>query len=326
MYKHTCRRADLSGTVRALFYLGALVLVFGVGCGGGPKRQPPPRHSEVKRLASEGSYWFRKGCFNKAERYFYQALEASRLVDDLEEMVRALNNLGAVALAQNHTMEAGEHLHQALELNSLLKSRREESFALGNLGSLAFKAGRGQEAEELWEKAVAVAEKDANKSGLANHLNNLAMFKRKQGRLEEAESLIQQAIAITEEKGNTESLANSHMQLGLVARARGDLSLAEKHLSEAVEIDRAVENPLGLAQDLKEIGLLYQEEQLWEKAFLDLDRAIRLYVTMGKLEQAKQLLELLKINQIKGGVPESLEQYEGLLVPPDEYWESPLCR
>jgi tetratricopeptide (TPR) repeat protein len=107
----------------------------------------------VKRLAAEGSYWFERGCFRRAERYFRQALEASRLVDNLEEMVRAYNNLGAVALAQDHYVEAGEHLQKALEFNSLLNSAREEAFALGNLGSLAFKAGRHQEAEELWEKA-----------------------------------------------------------------------------------------------------------------------------------------------------------------------------
>jgi len=35
---------------------------------------------------------------------------------------------------------------------------------------------------------------------------------------------------------------------------------------------------------------------------------------------------LLETNKTQGEVPESLEPYEGLLVPPDAFWVSPLCR
>ncbi|MEJ2429890.1 MAG: tetratricopeptide repeat protein [Deltaproteobacteria bacterium] len=120
-----------------LLGLGGFLIIFLLGCAGSRKNQLPPRLAEVKRLASEGSYWFHQGCFSKAKRNFYQALEASRLVDNLPEMVRALNNIGAVALAQDHYVEAGEHLQEALEMNKLLQKGGEEALALGNLGVLA---------------------------------------------------------------------------------------------------------------------------------------------------------------------------------------------
>ena len=116
------------------------------------------------------------------------------------------------------------------------------------------------------------------------------------------------------------------MQLGLVAKTRGDFPKAQKHLSLALEIDREAENPVGIAQDLEQIALLYQQQQSWQEAYRQLDRAIRLYATLGKLDKVGQLYKLLETNQTQGGVPESLEQYEGLLVPPDEFWESPACR
>lgn len=326
MFVHASHRVGRKKRKEFFFALGALLLTLLVGCGGGPKNQLPPRLTEVKRLAGEGSYWFQRGCFGRAERYFYQTLEASRLVDNLEEMVRAYNNLGAVALVQDHYVEAGEHLQKAMEFNSLLKSAKEEAFALGNLGSLAFKAGRYQEAEELWEKALVVAKKDPQKSGFAMHLNNLGMLRRKQGRLEEAESLLKRALARAEKDGYRPTVANSHMQLGLVAEAQGDFARAEKQLSLALEIDRAAENAIGIAQDLEQIGRLRQQQQLWGKAFLDLDRAIRLYGVLGQMEKVSQLYELLETNKAQGEVPESLEPYEGLLVPPDDFWESPLCR
>jgi tetratricopeptide (TPR) repeat protein len=326
MFKDACRKGSPTGIKILLLGLGGFLIMLLAGCSGGRKNQLPPRLAEVKRQASEGSYWFRQGCFSKAERSFYQALEASRLVDNLAEMVRAHNNLGAVALAQDHYLEAGEHLQKALELNKLLQSEQEESLALGNLGVLAYKAERYEEAEELWERALVMAEKNGQKSALAINLNHLGMLKRKQERLKEAELLLQRALAIGEGANSPLTLANSHMQLGLVARVQGDLTKAEEQLTKALEIDKGAENTLGIAEDLEEIGLLRQEQQLWEMAYLSFDRAINLYAIMGKTAKVNQLLEHLKTNQAKGGVPESLVQYEPLLVRPGEYWESPLCR
>ncbi|MEJ2429891.1 MAG: tetratricopeptide repeat protein [Deltaproteobacteria bacterium] len=144
--------------------------------------------------------------------------------------------------------------------------------------------------------------------------------------MKEAELLLQRALAIGERTGSESSIANSYMQLGLVARIQGNLPRAEEQLTKALEIDKAAENAGGIAQDLEEIGLLRQEQQRWEMAYLSFDRAINLYAIMGKTTKVKQILEHLKTNQAKGGVPKSLKQYEPLLVRPGEYWESPLCR
>ncbi len=326
MFMDGSRKGSPTGIKLFLRGLGFFLLIVLVSCSGGRKNQLPPRLAEVKRLASEGSFWFRQGCFPKAERSFYKALEASRLVDNLAEMVRAHNNLGAVALAQNHYLEAGEHLQKALELNKLLKSGKEDSLALGNLGVLAYKAERYEEAEELWERALVIAEENGQKTALAINLNHLGMLKRKQERLKEAELLLQRALAMGERTGSKSSLANSHMQLGLVARVKGDFPKAEEQLTKALEIDKGAENTIGIAQVLEEIGLLRQEQQLWEIAYLSFDRAINLYAIMGKTAKVNQIFEHLKTNQAKGGIPESLEQYESLLVRPGEYWESPLCR
>jgi tetratricopeptide (TPR) repeat protein len=326
MCKDACRKASPRGIKILVLGLEVFLIILLMGCGGGRKNQLPPRVAEVKRLASEGSYWFRQGCFTKAERNFYRALETSRLVDNVAEMIRAHNNLGAVALAQDHYVEAGENLQKALELNKLLQSGLEESLALGNLGVLAYKAERYEEAEALWERALVIAEENGQKSALAIQLNHLGMLKRKQERLKEAELLLKRALAIGEGAGAPSTLANSHMQLGVVARIQGDLTKAEKELTKALELDKGAENPSGIAQVLEEIGLLRQEQQLWETAYLSFDRAINLYAIMGKTAKVNQLFEHLKKNQAKGGVPQSLERYEPLLVGPGEYWESPLCR
>jgi tetratricopeptide (TPR) repeat protein len=301
-----------------------VIIVAGCGCAGRSERPASPRLTEARRLATQGSNWYRQGCVKRAEQYFYQALEASRLVDDVEGMVRAHNNLAVVAMAQGYYGEASTHLNRAWELNEQVKKTEEGPLVLGNLGSLAYKVGRYQEAEGFWRQALAASEGGAGHPGLVLHLNNLGMLMRQEGRLTEAESMLRRALSLTgdAEEGST---ASTHFQLALLAQTRGDPATAERHLSQALALDKEAENPRGIAQDLEHLGILHQRQQSWERAAAELDRAIRLYASLGSIEKAGAVFRLLEANREAGGIPESLDVYRGLLVPPGEEWESPLC-
>jgi len=89
----------------------------------GTARAAPAHGGEAPRRA--GERLVQAGCVKRAEEYFYQALEASRLVDDLEGMVRAHSNLAVVAMAQGYYDEASAHLNRAWELNDQAKSTEE---------------------------------------------------------------------------------------------------------------------------------------------------------------------------------------------------------
>jgi tetratricopeptide (TPR) repeat protein len=261
----------------------------------------------------------------RAEQYFYQALEASRLVDDLEGMVRAHNNLAVVAMAQGYYDEASVHLNRAWALNEQVKSTEEGPLILGNLGSLAYKVGRHREAEGFWRQALAASEGGARHPGFALQLNNLGMLMRQEGRFSEAESMLRRALSSSGDAGEG-STGGTHFQLGLLAQARGDLAAAERHLTTALALDKEAENPRGIAQDLEHLGILHQRQQTWDRAAGELDRAIRLYAALGSTEKAEAVFRLLEANREASGIPESLDTYRGLLVPPGEEWESPLCQ
>ena len=306
-------------------WIGCLCVMIAAGCAGRSERSAPPRLTEARRLAAQGSSWYRQGCVKRAEQYFYQALEASRLVDDLEGIVRAHNNLAVVATAQGYHDEASVHLNRAWVLNDQAKSLEEGPLILGNLGSLAYKVGRYQEAEAFWRQALAAAEAEGRHSGLALHLNNLGMLMRQDGRLADAEIMLRRALSLTGE-GEEGSTGNTHFQLALLAQTRGDPITAERHLSMALALDKGAENPRGIAQDLEQLGILHQRQQSWDRAAGELDRAIRLYAALGSTEKVEAVFRLLEANREGSGTPESLDIYRGLLVPPGEEWESPLCQ
>jgi len=302
-----------------------VVIPVGFGCAVRPERPAPPRLTEARRLAAQGSDWYRQGCVKRAEEYFYQALEASRLVDDVEGMVRAHNNLAVVAMAQGYYDEASVHLKRAWELNDQAKSTEEGPLILGNLGSLAYNVGRYQEAEGFWRQALAAAEGGGRDSGLILHLNNLGMLMRQEGRLLEAEAMLRRALSLTG-AGEEGSTGTTHFQLALLAQTRGEPTTAEWHLSMALALDRGAENPRGIAQDLEQLGILHQRQQSWDRAAGELDRAIRLYAVLGSTEKVEAVFRLLEANREASGMPASLDLYRGLLVPPGEEWESPLCQ
>jgi Tfp pilus assembly protein PilF len=303
----------------------SVILVVVSGCAGGSDRRDSPRLAEARRLAAQGSTWYRQGCVTRAEQYFYQALEASRLVDDMEGMVRAHNNLAVVAMAQGYYGEASGHLNRALEINKAAKSAEERPLILGNLGTLAYKLGRSEEAERLWREALAASEEDARHPGLVANLNNLGMLMRQQGRLQDAEAILRRALSSGAEDGRGSS-ANTHFQLALLEQARGDLVPAERDLSVALALDKETEDAQGIAQDLEHLGLLHQRQQAWDRAAGELDRAIRLYAALGSTAKVEEALKHLEANYKASGIPASLAGYRRLLLPPSEEWESPLCQ
>ncbi|MEW6264754.1 MAG: tetratricopeptide repeat protein [Thermodesulfobacteriota bacterium] len=310
---------------------GLLVVLFiavGPACSSGnkPRKPDPVLLAEANRLASQGSYWYSRGCYQRAQRYFFQAAETSRLVDDLPGLVRAHNNLGAAALAQGRLAEAGEMLTRALELNKIVKDAAEEALILGNLAGMAFKAGRREEAEDLWRRAASSAQDLENQPGLPLHLTNLAMLLRTKGRLAEAEALLRQAQAAAVKNGPAGALAGIHLQLGLVAQASGDLNQAERQVSLALDLDKEAENPRGIAQDLEILGRLSQERSRWDQAVQELDRAIRLYAALGDQDKVREALGLLRENKTRSGRPESLTPYENLALRGEKETESLLCR
>ena len=282
-------------------------------CGGQKVKPDPALITEAKRLASQGSDLYDRGCFAEAERFFFRAMETSRLMDDRLAIVKARNNLGAAALAQGNLEQAGKHLAKALALNESVNDPALESLILGNLAALAFKSGNREDAEHLWLRALETAKTDEAQTGVALHQANLGMLCRLMLRFTEAEAYLRGAQAVALAGGQTGILAGVHSELGLLFQATGDLDLAEQHLKTALDLDKEVENPRGIAEDLEKLGRLYQAAGKWDKAAIELDQAIYLRAALAQVERVKDLYKLLRNNKAAGGKPENLEPYKLLV-------------
>jgi tetratricopeptide (TPR) repeat protein len=316
-------------SVNSFRYFGltvALLLPLMLSACGGAKAKPDPALiAEAKRLASQGSELYDRGCYAQAERFFFRSLETSRLMNDRPAIAKARNNLGAASLAQGNLEKAGAHLSKALDLNESLNNPALDSLILGNLAALAFKSGNREDAESLWRQALETAQTDEAQTGAALHQSNLGMLYRLMGRFTEAETFLRQAQAAALAAGQTGILAGVHSELGLLFQTLGDLDLAEQHFKTALDLDKETENPRGIAEDLENLGRLYQQGGKWGKAAIELDQAIYLRAALAQPEQVKALFNLLKTNKVNSGEPENLEPYRLLVEETEKNGESVLC-
>jgi tetratricopeptide (TPR) repeat protein len=136
--------------------LAALILA-GPGCGGPLPSPDPPNLAEAKDSLSRGNYWFGRGCYREAGRFFKEGEISARLSDEVRLIIKALNSQGAAALAQGDPDRAANFLAQALDLAQAQPGRPELDRILGNLAALARRLGRLEDAGELWRAAVQAA-------------------------------------------------------------------------------------------------------------------------------------------------------------------------
>ena len=300
---------------RFLTVILAAALLAAPGCGGRLPPPDPPNLAEAKDSLSRGNYWFGRGCYREAGRFFKEGEISARLSDDAGLIIRALNSQGAAALAENSLDRSANLLAQALELAQAQPDRPEADRILGNLAALAQRLGRTRDAEDLWRAAVQAA-REAGASP-ATYQASLARLCLAAGRRDEFLALADEALAEarkTAQPSGPESLtlADALNLAGQAALGREDRAEAEKFFREALDLDRRMEYTPGLAQNTEALGLL-----LGDAGFLD--RAFYLRLALGDDRGGARVLEALKKLAQGPETPVSLDVYRAALRNPAPY-------
>ena len=159
-----------------------------------------------------------------------------------------------------HDEPDAEHwLRIALQLD------KQNAEAWYDLGRVLYDAKRYPEAGESLDRALHLRPEDVRAETYRGLIVEVA------GDLVRAEAAYRKAIADQQRTGKPNSL--SFRSLGILLRERGDFSEAERMLQRATEIAPAD------AENHAELGSCYAEQQLWAKARVELEAAIRLRPT-----------------------------------------------
>lgn len=290
---------------------------------GGPLPPPDPYNlGEAKDSLGKGNYWYERGCYREAERFFKAGLESARLSDNLLLIIRAQNSLGTAALAAGDQNAAAGYLEQAYNLASAHPDQPELDKVLGNLGALAFQMGRLKDAGDFWLQAAEAAERKALSP--APYYCDLARLYQKEGRSDDFAAMTAKALAATGE-GEPFSRADALNLAGQEALARGEKEKAEELYRQALALDQKTENATGLAQDTESLGLLMAETERFGEAAVFLDRSFYLWLAAGRDEAADRVLASLKKLSGRQGHPKKIEPYLKARRNPEAYRLSRQC-
>ena len=295
----------------ALALLAAVILA-PTACGGPLPPPDPPNLAEAKDSLSRGNYWFERGCYREAERFFKEGEISARLSDEVRLIIRSLNSQGAAALAAGNLDRAANLLAQALDLAQAQPEHPELDRILGNLAALAHRLGRPGDAEDLWRAADQAALKA--KVSPATYRVSLARLHLAAGRRDDFLALADQTLAASPAPEPL-VLADVFNLAGQAASLRDNPAAAENFFRQALALDRQMEYTPGLAQDTEALGVLLSGGEKSGEAAGFLDRAFYLRLALGDEKGAARVLEGLKKLSVPGA-PVSLEGYQAALKKP----------
>jgi DNA-binding SARP family transcriptional activator/Tfp pilus assembly protein PilF len=144
-----------------------------------------------------GGIAWQKQEFDKAERYYKQALEILRVLGRKEKTAEVLNNLGLVML-ENNDSSAQVMFEEALDIWEKNGYQANAARVLGNLGYLYWKVRNLDQAEICLGKAIVLGKE----LELSHTYNNLGMVRFSQGQYKAAKEAYQQALRCLKTKDN----------------------------------------------------------------------------------------------------------------------------
>ncbi|MDR7450212.1 MAG: tetratricopeptide repeat protein [Armatimonadota bacterium] len=174
------------------------------------------RHNPVLRGRA---YWglglvYRKAkAFTEAEAALAEARRAFEAAEELQELVRVLENFAHLFYDTGRYVEALKHLHHALRVTDRLKMKPVRAKILTEIGRIHVTLGNPQEAEHFANQAAAIAREVGDPVEVAEATVVLARVVLARGDRAAGLSLLRQALATFKEHSMTARAEQTSLEL-----------------------------------------------------------------------------------------------------------------
>ncbi|MET8062616.1 BTAD domain-containing putative transcriptional regulator [Micromonospora sp. NPDC005313] len=190
---------------------------------------------------------------------------AERLGDD-EAVATMLNYLASADYRRGRFAEAVRRMEVAVGIYRRLGRLDELGRALGNLGTAYGVDGHPRLAIEVFESLALLTRRLVDPTALINWLNNLSFTLVGIGCYDEAARICRNQMALARQLGDLRQLGNAIGHLGMARRRRGERGPARRLLCAGLGLKRRVGNRYGEGELLNELGMMEREEGRPESA------------------------------------------------------------
>ncbi|MEA5466939.1 CHAT domain-containing protein [Leptothoe sp. PORK10 BA2] len=296
------------------------------------KRDLGDRGVEATILGNIGIIYSLLGDYPQALDYLEQSLALTRELSDRAGEARALGNIGNIYQVLGDYPQALDYLEQSLALTQELGDRATEADVLGNIGIIYQVLGDYSQALDYLEQSLALTRELGDRGSEAITLGNIGNIYYLLGDYPQALDYQEQSLALTRELGDRAGEANALGNIGNIYDSLGDYPQALDYLEQSLALTRELGNRAGEALILGNIGYLFEAEaepelaiiffkeavngyeeirkdnQVFEQALQDSYTAkvedtyralANLLLEQGRIPEAQQVLDLLKIEELR---------------------------
>jgi predicted ATPase/class 3 adenylate cyclase len=211
-------------------------------------------------------FWHQRGHLAEGRRKLEHLLQAPGGAERTPERFKALIGAGGLAYWQNDYPATERFYSEALEIARELEDPRPIAEALFNLSFLDRIRGDVEEGMAKLRRVLEIARSNGDRQLAADSLFLLGNHELQEGSPEDGLPMVEEGLGIYRELGNLFATADSLSGLGSYYRTLGDRDAATAAQREALEIFVEVGNPTGIAMVLEEMAMIETMEGQHERA------------------------------------------------------------
>lgn len=255
---------------------------------------------EAKTLLNIGYTYTELGQYEQAFSFYSQALRVLEGLDSHETLsaqsltLRAsvLRNIGVNYVLQEKYDQAINAYQEGLELIGNTSNYAEESYLLNNLGWAYGYSGQYSEAISALEQSLAIIQELGDRMSENTVLNGLGQIYQALGQYTTALNYYQQALTIDNAIGERANEALTLTNIAATYQAQQQPEIAIAFYKRSVNVTETIR------QDLQSLPI--EQQQSYTNTIADRYRRLAdLLLSQGRILEAQQVLELLKIEELR---------------------------
>ncbi|MBF2026608.1 MAG: CHAT domain-containing protein [Oscillatoriales cyanobacterium C42_A2020_001] len=254
---------------------------------------------EIDDIEGQGSALTNLGDVYQALGQYSQALKSYQQAEPLFDKTRnspgqakLFNNIGLAYSRQHQYSQAVQYYKQTLSIHQLNQDRFEEGRTLNNLGWTYIKDQKPDQALPPLLEALKINQELSDRQFEGDTLDSLGYAYNALGKTDDAIATYQQALVIRREIGDIEGKGVTLNHLGQLFEQQNQTELAIAFYKQSVNVREGIRKGIrSLSRDL--------QQSYTDTVAETYRRLADLLLTQGRILEAQQVLELLKVQEIQ---------------------------
>lgn len=240
-----------------------------------------------------------------------KAYELATKSDNQIERIEAIRTIGVAFFIQDKYDEALKYYLQALEISKQINDKSQIAVNLMNIGSLYSSWKKYSVALKYYEEALEILKKNNENKGLTKVYNNIGMINLICGNYNDALKYFDNSIKISTMLKDSFGIAHTLDNIGIVYSKKEDYTLALLSMEKSLSISERVSDDHGAALTMTDIGEVYMKRKMYEKALVYFEKSLFILKKINDKSAQKICYEnILQLYFLNNGNDKFLEYFK----------------